>query len=127
MRATLLAQLAVVLLATLVGTVVDQHSSPNFRATPAATPAGTPIAANAEIELRSNAYWPHSAEVAVGTTLTWISRDGHAHTVTDLGGAFDSGPLYDGGAFAHTFSEAGRFTYICDYHHQMLGSVIVME
>lgn len=126
MGITLPVKLCLVLLATLVGTVADQHSSPNFRAT-TATPAGTPIARIDEIELRSNAYWPHSAEVAVGTTLTWISRDGHPHTVTDLGGAFASGPLDEGGAFSYTFSGAGTYTYICDYHHQMLGSVTVTE
>ncbi|MDQ3694176.1 MAG: amidase [Chloroflexota bacterium] len=126
MGITLPVKLCLVLLATLVGTVADQHSSPNFRAT-TATPAEPPLAGRAEIEIRSNANRPSAVEVAVGTTLTWISRDGHAHTVTDLGGAFDSSPLYEGAAFAYTFSEAGRFTYICDYHHQMLGSVMVTE
>jgi nitrite reductase (NO-forming) len=64
--------------------------------------------------------------VKVGTTVTWTNQDpGQMHTVTDVGGAFDSGFLETGQTFSYTFDEAGEYEYFCQPHPWMRGMVIV--
>lgn len=77
-------------------------------------------------------YWPPALEVAQGTTVTWLNSDRVAHTVTSGSlesggptGAFDSGLFMPGAAFAHTFGEAGEFSYYCVVRPWMGGAVIV--
>jgi len=45
---------------------------------------------------------------------------------TVAGDDFDSDRLANGQAFSHTFTEAGRFTYRCNFHAAMIGTVTVV-
>jgi len=63
--------------------------------------------------------------VKVGTTVTWVSEDDQAHTVTDVGGGFESGLLANGGSWSYTFTEIGEFEYFCTPHPWMRAKVIV--
>ena len=64
---------------------------------------------------------------AVGDEITWTNVDGTSHTVTsnDDSGVLDSGNVSGGGTFSATFDEAGEFTYFCEIHPQMEGTVTV--
>jgi plastocyanin len=79
------------------------------------------------ISIADFAFDPATAEVAVGTTITWTNDDAAPHTVTSDDGAFDSGTLDPGGSFSFTFEEAGSFAYHCDIHPSMTASVEVAE
>jgi len=86
----------------------------------AAAPAGAP------------GYAPASVTVVIGvnSTVTWTNNDIAAHTVTadnTTGGTavFDSGNLPAGQAFTYNFTTPGTYTYHCDYHAWMKGTVIV--
>ena len=63
--------------------------------------------------------------VSVGYTVTWANVDGTDHTVTADDDSFDSGTLSDGSTFEQTFDEAGEFTYHCEIHSSMTGTITV--
>jgi plastocyanin len=96
--------------------------TPTAGTPPAATPAAGPTV---RVEIVAYDYEPGGVRVAVGTTVRWVNRDGVSHTATDAGGAFDSGPLALGGAFAHRFDEPGTYRYGCAFHLEMGGTVLV--
>ena len=71
-------------------------------------------------------FSPASAEVQVGTTVTWTNTDtGDTHTVTDRDGQFDSFDIEPGASWEMTFTEVGTFTYYCKHHSMMEGTIIV--
>jgi plastocyanin len=71
-------------------------------------------------------YSVNTLEIAVGTTVTWTNDDPTMiHTVTDVGGQFDSGFLQSGDSFSYTFSSPGEFEYFCTPHPWMRARIIV--
>jgi plastocyanin len=62
----------------------------------------------------------------VGSTITWMNNDSTQHTVTSDTSQFDSGILAPGGMFAFTFTQPGTFTYHCNIHTFMKGTVTVI-
>ena len=79
-----------------------------------------------EVQILNYAYSPMELEVKVGTTVTWTNMDYVPHTVTADNGAFDSGMMANGAQFSFTFNEPGTYTYICTYHPNMTGTVVVV-
>lgn len=73
----------------------------------------------------TKAYAPSVIKVSSGTTVTWTNNDTILHTVTDLGGEFDSGFIQDGESWKYTFDSAGTYYYFCSIHPWMRGAVIV--
>jgi plastocyanin len=71
------------------------------------------------------AFNPGTIEISAGTTVTWTNNDSAPHTVTAEGGAFQSGRLNQGDTFSFTFDEPGTYTYYCEFHPNMSGTVIV--
>jgi plastocyanin len=77
------------------------------------------------ISIQGYAFSPASVTVSVNSTITWTNKDPIAHTVTSDGGSFDSGSIGTNGTFSHTFATAGTFTYHCNIHPMMTGTVMV--
>jgi plastocyanin len=75
----------------------------------------------------SNSFSPNPVEVKVGETVTWINDDSGRHTVTSKDGVFDSGMMGKGQSFSYTFDKAGEYTYHCEPHPNMVGTVVVIE
>src|SRR5215217_3958974 len=71
------------------------------------------------------AFQPASIEVAAGSTVTWTNTGAATHTVTADNGAFDSGQLGPGATFSQTFTTPGTYTYHCEIHPRMTGTVVV--
>jgi plastocyanin len=100
-------------------------------ATPLATaPAGTAQAspapvADAVVGIASFAFSPAALAVRAGARVTWTNSADTAHTVTAVGGAFDSGHIAVGGTFGFTFTTAGTYAYRCSIHPAMTGTVTV--
>jgi len=92
--------------------------------TPYASPEARP-SGDARVEIEQFLFKPASIEIASGTSVTWINRDGGAHTVTDSDGNFDSGRLTNGASFSVTFNTPGTYSYVCFYHANMTGTVSV--
>ena len=79
----------------------------------------------AAISIANFAFQPDSLQVATGTTVTWTNADSTAHTVTADDGAFDAGPLAPGASFTQTFTTPGTYTYHCQIHPFMTGTIVV--
>ncbi|MEY2501752.1 MAG: hypothetical protein QOI07_2086 [Verrucomicrobiota bacterium] len=60
-------------------------------------------------------YAPSQLSIGVGDTVVWTWRQGN-HTVTAIGGAFNSNVKISGSTFSHTFPAAGNFPYYCTVH-----------
>lgn len=83
--------------------------------------------------LEEEAYDPNPIEIEVGNTVTWTNNDEVSHTVTSVfenngrsqNTRFDSGLMYGGGTFEHTFNTEGEFSYYCTIHPNMIGTVNV--
>jgi plastocyanin len=99
-------------------------SSAGSRSASASPSAGATAAATIKIE-----KFKFGAPLTVrpGATVRVVNDDSQAHTVTDAGGAFDSGNVAgDGGTAAFTApAKPGTYQLICQYHANMHGILIV--
>ncbi len=63
--------------------------------------------------------------VAVGETVTIRNDDAAGHTWTSDDGLFDSGTLGQGEEFTITFDEPGEYSFFCEFHPAMTGTITV--
>jgi plastocyanin len=77
------------------------------------------------VDIAGFAFSPSTLTIAVGDTVTWTNSHSEAHTATASGGAFDSGTLNPGQSFSFTFTAAGSFPYVCNFHPEMTGTITV--
>jgi plastocyanin len=77
------------------------------------------------VKVEFQAFAPDTIDALRGDTVTWTNNSGRRHTVTADLGQFDSGDLFDGGRFSHTFAATGTYAYHCTVHRGMLGEVDV--
>jgi plastocyanin len=61
----------------------------------------------------------------VGTTISWLNSDGTTHTSSADGGTWNSGNIAPGARYNRTFQSAGQFTYHCQIHPGMTGTIVV--
>jgi len=78
-------------------------------------------------------YAPATLTVVLGTnaSVTWTNNDSAHHTVTSSStpagaSSFNSGDLAPGATFTYNFTTAGTYSYICNYHAWMKGTVVVV-
>lgn len=87
----------------------------------------TPVEGN-QVNIQNSAFSPSSITVSVGATVTWANNDTLDHTVSSTGASpvsFDSGIVPPGYTYTRTFDTAGTYTYKCNLHPDMTGTVIV--
>jgi plastocyanin len=91
-------------------------------------PAPSGKAAKAEkVQIVEFSYEPEPVVVQVGGKVTWQNEDTAPHTATADDGSFDTGTIERGKLGSATFKEAGTFTYHCEIHPTMHGTVEVVE
>ncbi|MDE1769269.1 MAG: hypothetical protein KGI28_01780 [Thaumarchaeota archaeon] len=73
----------------------------------------------------TESYHPTIIQVNTGTTVTWTNDDTVIHTVTDIGGKFDSDIIQPSAGWSYTFYNEGKYNYYCTIHPWMKGLVIV--
>jgi plastocyanin len=88
--------------------------------------AASPASTDLEVSIVSRAYQPATLTVTAGQTVTWTNHALTPHTVTAVGGQFDSGRIDPGESFTVTFATPGTFAYTCTIHPSMHGSVVVL-
>jgi plastocyanin len=71
------------------------------------------------------AFQPAAVFVHAGDTVSWSNNGQADHTVTDNAGAFDSGVLSPGGEYSETFDTPGVYSYHCEIHDNMRGTLVV--
>jgi plastocyanin len=80
-----------------------------------------------KVEIADFAYSPQTVTVAAGGKVTWRNEDADDHTVTLDDGSFDSGDIAEGKLKSESFKSPGTFTYHCEIHPEMTGTVEVVE
>jgi amicyanin len=87
----------------------------------------TPVATN-KVSISNFTFSPASIKVKVGDTVTWTNHDSIGHTVTADSPSSDapaSDTLVKGKSYSFTFTKAGTYTYHCEPHPYMKGTVTV--
>jgi plastocyanin len=91
-------------------------------------PAASGEAAKAEkVQIVEFSYEPDPVVVQAGGKVTWQNEDTAPHTATADDGSFDTGTIEKGKLGSATFKEPGTFTYFCEIHPTMHGTVEVIE
>lgn len=89
-----------------------------------AAPATASPAATA-VQIKDDAFSPRTLTVAAGQTIAFTNNDDDAHTVTATDGSFDSKGLDTNGVWRHAFVKPGVYTYFCELHPFMKGTIVV--
>jgi plastocyanin len=76
------------------------------------------------VEAKDIGFKPPRLTAHVGDTVTWRNGDFVAHTATSKEAGFEV-ELAPGKEGTATVSKPGTFTYICRYHPNMRGTLVV--
>jgi plastocyanin len=93
-------------------------------ATVARTASPTNATSAARVTIRLLKFSPDKIEVKTGETIEWANADLTPHTATAQG-MFDSGAINAGASWSHIFTQPGTFPYVCTFHPEMKGVVVV--
>jgi plastocyanin len=77
------------------------------------------------VETKGVCFTPTVLRVPVGTTVSFVTSDAMAHTVSGPG--LDYGELWADGSVQQRFTEPGTYAYMCNLHLGMAGAVVVGE
>jgi plastocyanin len=80
-----------------------------------------------KVDIVEFTYQPDPVVVQGGGKVIWQNQDTAPHTATADDGSFDTGVIEKGKLGSATFKEAGTFTYFCEIHPTMHGTVEVVE
>ena len=108
--------------AALVAQAATSFNSPPPRPT-IAIGATAPQSAVGEV---SGFKFPSTIKVAEGGTVTWTNADSAPHSVTFDDAALGNLALPRGGSETLTFARKGTYTYRCEIHASMTGTVEVV-
>lgn len=89
-------------------------------AAPAATQHGT-----VKVAISGFAFHPPTLTVAAGTKVTFTNGDQTAHTATGNKPGFDTGTVNPGKSATVVFNKPGTYTYYCQFHAFMHGTIVV--
>ncbi|MFY9824077.1 MAG: plastocyanin/azurin family copper-binding protein [Thermoanaerobaculia bacterium] len=124
----------VLALATVLTTVLIALACGGGGGYKSPTAPGTPTTPKTVVvTVSDDMYSPKSININPGDTVQWVLAPSSltTHTVTDAGGAFDSGFIFTsaGVTFSHTFAQGGvTYNYACTTHKDccgMKGSILV--
>jgi plastocyanin len=121
-----LATVALVAVVAVAGCASGSSPAPSVAASaagPSAVASGQ--AGAAAVTIKDFAFNPATIQAKAGDTITWTNGDGTAHTVTLDDKSVDSGNVAPNATFSHAFTQAGTFTYHCEIHKQMKGTITV--
>jgi plastocyanin len=87
----------------------------------------TPSGAKTDMKLAISNYAFHPATITVtpGAKLTFANHDQTSHTATTVKPGFDTGTINAGKDTTVTLTKPGTYTYYCQFHAFMHGTVIV--
>lgn len=91
-----------------------------------AAPSGA-AAKSEKVQIVEFTYEPDPVVVQAGGKVIWQNEDTAPHTATADDGSFDTGVIEKGKLGSATFKEPGTFTYFCEIHPTMHGTVEVVE
>ena len=78
-----------------------------------------------KIAISNYSYHPGTITVTAGTRVTFTNHDQTAHTATSAKTAFDTGTVQPGHSATVVFTRPGAYTYYCQFHAFMHGTIVV--
>jgi plastocyanin len=116
--------LAVIAMAIAGCGSTEPSTKPSAAATATATASPS---APAAVQVKDFEYAPTTLKVKAGSRVTWRNDDATNHTVTFSGGGAprDIDNLAERAHATRTFTKAGTFAYVCGFHPNMHGRVLV--
>ncbi len=96
-------------------------------AAPAAKTSAVVSAKTTGIKIVNYAYGPAALTAKVGTKVTVTNADQTAHTLTARSGGFDSGTVNPGRSKTFVLTKPGQYTYYCQFHAFMTGTITVVK
>ncbi len=91
-------------------------------------PAPSGDAARSEkVSIVEFAYDPDPVRIEEGGKVIWVNHDAAPHTATADDGSFDTGAIEQGKLESESFKQPGTYTYFCEIHPDMHGTVEVVE
>ena len=114
-------QVSVIIYRALLNTAPTATAIATVAAT--ATLTRTPVA----VQITGFAFVPPSVTIPSGTTVMWTNLDPAVHTSTSNAATplWDSGALSQNQSFSYTFNTPGTYSYYCEQHPTMMGSITV--
>ncbi|MEZ4501322.1 MAG: cupredoxin domain-containing protein [Dehalococcoidia bacterium] len=102
------------------------ESTPESTSTATASSTSSPESGDNDYETEIEDFaFEQGITVPVGTTVRWENRDGVPHTVSADDDAFDSGLIETNETFEVVFDAAGSFSFHCNVHPSMTGTIAV--
>lgn len=93
----------------------------------AGPPAGS-VKKTDRVRITDFKYSPPTAQVKVGSKLTFVNDDNAAHTSTSkISGVFDTGSIKQGETKTVVLEKAGDFDYYCAFHPFMKAKIRVVN
>lgn len=79
------------------------------------------------VAIRNFTFVPETVTVHQGDTVMWTNEDAVSHTATEdtEKPAFDSGKIDTGGTWSYVVQKKGTYEYICTFHPNMTGKLVV--
>jgi len=96
-----------------------------FTNTPTATP--TCPAFTQPVTIKDFSFQPQNVTISVGSTIMWTNTGLSTHTSTSDTNVWDSGNIPPGQSFSFTFNTPGVYSYHCNIHPTMTGSITVLS
>jgi plastocyanin len=112
-------------LAVLVSACGSASKPPHAGATPPHAGATPPPAGATRVTISGYAYQPATVTVMHGAKLTFTNHDQTAHTATSTVTGLDSGTIKPGHSASITVTKPGTYTYYCQFHAFMHGTITV--
>jgi plastocyanin len=89
--------------------------------------ANPAMAAPQSVDVVNHGFTPPDVTVNAGDAVTWnFQESGHDVDIYQGPETAKSAKTPSGGTWSHTFATPGKYSYICDYHSGMQGTVTVL-
>lgn len=108
------------------GATAGEETAPSGTAGEETAPSGDAVR-SAKVEIVGFAYAPATVTIQAGGKVTWLNRDADEHTATLDDGSFSTGDLAEGKLKSESFKEPGTYSYHCEIHPEMTGTVEVVD
>jgi plastocyanin len=102
------------------------HSTTPGRVRPAHRRLRARAARDPAVTIADFSFSPATTTVHVGDTVSWSNDGPSSHTATAQDGSFNTGVLQKGAGASHTFGRPGTFSYFCQIHPFMHGTIVVV-
>jgi plastocyanin len=116
---------------TSTETQAEEEPAAGSEATAAGEPKpaapGEKLERSVKVDISGYAYNPDPVRVEAGGKVIWLNEDSVSHTATADDGSFDTGEIQEGKLKSETFKTPGVYTYHCEIHPQMHGTIEVVE